>query len=103
MMMSETVHLWDWINGTGMIPFSTFSRMADTSTQTVNNPGEAVFTTWYITLNGLLPLYAMPNQIVDDPVYMEILLLAPDNINGNLLISETSQQLSNTVRLEITP
>jgi hypothetical protein len=103
MMMSETVHLWDWINGTGIIPFSTFSHMADTSTQTVNNPGEAVFTTWHITLNSVLPLYAAPNQIVNDPVYIEVLLLAPDNINGNLLISETSQQLSNTVRIEITP
>ena len=101
--LSQTVALGNWSNETGIITFSTFSRMADTSNQQGIDPNTAVFTTWVITWDSVTPLYASPNLLVTDPVYLDVLLLAPDEDNGNLLISELSRQISNTVRIAITP
>ncbi|MBA4376143.1 MAG: hypothetical protein C0401_08230 [Anaerolinea sp.] len=93
----------DWARETGTVTFTTKSRMADTSNQQGTDPNTAVFTTWIITFDGTNPLYARPNQKVENPVYLDVMLVVPEKQGENLLLPDDARQLSNTVRFEITP
>jgi len=102
-LLVQTVNLRDWISSMGTITFTTSSRMADTSDQQGVDPNVAVFTTWIITWDSVTPLYGHPNQHVEDPVYIDVLLLSPEERDGALLLSDASKQLSNIVRIPVSP
>jgi hypothetical protein len=102
-VLAQTVNLRDWFSPMGMITFSTTSKMVDTSDQQDVDPNIGVFTTWFITWDGVTPLYAHPNQNVEDPVYLDFYLIAPEEDAGSLLLSDQSKQLSNSVRIPVTP
>jgi hypothetical protein len=112
----EMGYVMDWANETGTITFSTFSRMADTSKEEGIDPNTALFTTWIISPDQIMPLYGAPNHHVSDPEYVEIVLISPEErpatpapdssnplYNKMLLLSDSAKQLSNTLRIPVSP
>lgn len=116
-LLPRTITFGDWTSETGTIGFTTSSRMVDTSDQQGGDPNMAVFTTWITDLSSVTPLYGPPNGHVKDPVYLEALLLWPEERDAAQLSSDAASQpwktvmllsnqakpLSNTVRIPITP
>ena len=116
-LLPRTITFGDWTSETGTIGFTTSSRMVDTSDQQGGDPNMAVFTTWITDLSSVTPLYGPPNGHVEDPVYLEALLLWPEERDAAQLSSDAASQpwktvmllsnqakpLSNTVRIPITP
>lgn len=73
----------DWISETGKITFTIISNpLQDVYDQAFKNEG--------ITI-----------QHVNDPVYLDILLLSPEEQDGGLLVSDSSKKLSNIVRIPV--
>jgi hypothetical protein len=53
---------------------------------------------------GMTPLYGGLNEFyVDDPIYLDVFLMAPVEQDGSLLLTDASTPLSNEVRIEVTP
>lgn len=73
----------DWISETGKITFKIMSNpLQDVYDQVFKDEG--------ITI-----------QHVNDPVYLDILLLSPEEQDESLLVSDSSKQLSNIVRIPV--
>jgi len=88
----------DWTSKTGQIRFILFNITRDMVRQEAYDPNKAVSQGFI----GMTALYGpMNQQYVDNPVSLDIYLLAPEQSNGNLLISSSSKQLSNTVRIPV--
>ena len=114
----QTVSLKDWTSQTGTLTFTPSSNsMIDPSDQPGGDPNLALLTAWIVTFNGITPLYGPPNPHVADPVYLDVLLLAPEVRDAAqsspdasklpydkvMLLSDATRQLSNTVRIPIAP
>jgi hypothetical protein len=114
----QTVYLSDWASQTGTLTFTPSSNtMIATSDQQGSDPNVAVLTAWIVTWGGITPLYGPPNQLVENPVYLDVVLLSPEERAAAqlspdaskqpwdtvLLLSEKTKLLSNTVRIPIAP
>jgi hypothetical protein len=118
MVGDETVSLADWSSETGTLTFTPSSNsMIDTSDKQGGDPNTAVLTAWIVGLPGIAPLYGPPNPHVEDPAYLDVLLLAPEVRDAAqsspdasqvpydkvMVLSTNSRSLSNTVRIPIAP
>jgi hypothetical protein len=100
-MVTDRGYIEDWTRETGEITFNTFNLMRDmVRQQYVYGPDTWVLQAWI----GMTPLYGAVNQqYVDDPVYLDVFLMAPEERDGNLWLSDSSRTLSNIVRIEVAP
>lgn len=100
-VIADRGDLEDWTSETGQIAFGTFSITRDFRRD------RYLYTPDLFVLQGTIgmtPIYSsMPQHWVDDPVYLEISLVSPEAYDGKLLLSRSSKQLSNTVRIDLTP
>jgi hypothetical protein len=78
--VAEGVSLQDWTSPSGELMFTTFNLMREIRRQNFPN---ATF--------------------VDDPVFLALALIAPEEGLGGLLVSESSKKLSNVVKIPINP
>jgi hypothetical protein len=94
-------YLEDWTSETGVLTFNTFSFARDMIRQQhVDDPNAMVIATFI----GMTPLYIGPiQQYVDDPLYLSIGLMAPEESEGILILSASSLQLSNILQIDVTP
>jgi hypothetical protein len=53
---------------------------------------------------GMSTLYGPMNEsYVDDPIYLDVFLMAPEAQEGTYLLSDAAVPLSNAIKFEITP
>jgi hypothetical protein len=97
-VIADRGYIEDWISETGEITFNTFNIMREVHKGQSYSSDTWAMQAWI----GMTPLYARPNQqFVDDPVYIDVFLVAPEENDGNLLVSDSPKHLSNTVRIPI--
>jgi hypothetical protein len=96
--VSPSGYIVDWTNETGVIRFIARNPMSDMLGQQAYDFNMAVFQAFI----GMTPLYGgMHQKQVDNPVYVDVRLLAPEERDGALLLSASSGQLSNVVRIPV--
>lgn len=99
--ISDRSFIEDWETKTGTLTFSTFNMYRDIYRQQYSfDPNQGVLQAWV----GMTPLYGGLNEFyVDDPIYLDVFLVTPEKQGETLILSEESNPLSNSVRIEVTP
>jgi hypothetical protein len=100
-VVSDRGYIEDWGNETGQITFSVFNILRDTNRQNMAyDPNQAVLQ----GMLGMSTLYGPMNEsYVDDPIYLDVFLMAPEAQEGTYLLSDAAVPLSNAIKFEITP
>jgi hypothetical protein len=89
----------DWAGPSGRLEFTLFNMFREVNRQQKVTDPNAGIMYGYV---GMTPLYGPVNQYyVDDPAYIEILLVAPEQVEDAFLFTEAAKKLSNTVRIAV--
>ena len=91
----------DWESMTGLLTFSMLSVNRDMYRQQYeHDPNQAVLQGWV----GMTPVYGGLNEFyVDDPTVLDVFLMAPEEQDEVLLLTDASTPLSNSVRIQVSP
>ena len=100
-VIASSGYIQDWTRESGLQTFNIFSLTRDMYQQQYEyDPNQAVLQ----AVVGMTFVYGGLNEYyVDDPIYLEVFLIEPEDQEGNYLLSDSAISISNSLRIEITP